>query len=209
VLASHFFISLLGNLSSALRQYSSDVDDAGLLESARTGDEDAFSQLFARHQRPIYQYSARMCGADAADDIVQETFLAVLKPAGRFDPARGTVGGYLYGIARHVVMKRLASTYGPLVFETPDENAFISPDETPLDAIARAETVDAVRTAVQALPPVYREAIVLCELQDMDYATAAGIMQCPIGTVRSRLHRARALLTSRLACRNPNATTSC
>lgn len=199
----------LRNLSRGHRQYSGDVDDAGLLERARTGDEGAFSQLFARHQRPIYHYAARMCGSDVADDVVQETFLAVLRQSGRFDPARGTVAAYLFGIARHVVIKRLASKYGPRAFEAPDENAAVSPDDTPLEAMTRAEIVEAVRAAVQTLPPVYREAVVLCELQDMNYAAAAAIMQCPVGTVRSRLHRARALLTSRLACRNPNATTSC
>lgn len=185
------------------------MDDAGLLERARKGDESAFSELFARHQRPIYHYAARMCGPDAGDDVVQETFLAVLRQAGRFDPARGTVAGYLFGIARHLVIKRLASNYGPFALEAPDENAVASPDETPLDALTRAETIDEVRAAVHALPPVYREAVVLCELQGMDYAAAAAIMQCPIGTVRSRLHRGRALLTSRLACRNPKATTVC
>src|SRR5687768_4797208 len=73
------------------------VDDDGLLEMARGGDEAAFSQLFARHQRPIYLYAARMCGADAGDDIVQETFLAVLRQTGTYDATRGSVGGYLFG----------------------------------------------------------------------------------------------------------------
>lgn len=85
-----------------------EVDDTGLLEGARRGDEMAFSQLFARYQRAIHRYSGYLCGHDAGDDIVQETFLAVLRQSGRHDTLRGSVVGYLFGIARHMVMKRLA-----------------------------------------------------------------------------------------------------
>jgi hypothetical protein len=74
---------------------------------------------------------------------------------------------------------------------------------TVLDSLTRAETIDAVRTAVQSLPPPYREAVVLCELQEMGYADAAEIVGCPIGTIRSRLHRAKALLTEKLAVMQP------
>jgi RNA polymerase sigma-70 factor (ECF subfamily) len=182
------------------------VDDAGLLDRACRGDEAAFSQLFARHQRPIYLYAVRMCGADAGDDVVQETFLALLKQRGRYDAARGSVGAWLFGIARHVVMKQLQRRYGPIDFDPPDDNTAAA-HETPFDALTRAEDVEAVRAAVDVLAPAYREAIVLCELQEMDYATAAAIMQCPIGTVRSRLHRARAQLAARLTCRTRNVAT--
>jgi RNA polymerase sigma-70 factor (ECF subfamily) len=68
-----------------------------------------------------------------------------------------------------------------------------------LDDLTRAETIAAVREAIASLPPVYREVVVLCELQEMNYADAAAVVECPIGTVRSRLHRARALLTTKLA----------
>jgi len=76
-----------------------DVDDAALLRKACKGQEAAFSELYARYQRRIHQYAARMCGS-AADDVVQETFLAILKADG-YDPSKGTVAGYLFGIARH------------------------------------------------------------------------------------------------------------
>lgn len=78
-----------------------EVDDLQLLERVRRGDEDAFARLFARHQGPIYRYATQMCGPAAGDDIVQEAFLALLREAGRYDPARGTVLSYLFGIARH------------------------------------------------------------------------------------------------------------
>src|SRR5207302_6049964 len=76
---------------------------------------------------------------------------------------------------------------------------FTAPDLTPFEDLSRAETVDVVRAAIQSLPPAYREVVVLCELQEMDYADAAAVIGRPIGTVRSRLHRARALLASKLA----------
>ena len=77
------------------------MDDAELLDRARRGDDAAFTQLFGRHQRGIYRYAAHMCGRDAADDVVQETFLVVLRGVHRYDPERSPVAGYLFGIARH------------------------------------------------------------------------------------------------------------
>ena len=178
----------------------SKVDEAALLALASGGDEAAFCQLFARYQRPIYHYAERTCGCGAGDDVVQETFLAVLRPSGRFDATKGTVPAYLFGIARHHVIKRLARQ-GATLSEPPELVASdaIAPQDSPFDAIARERTIGVVRQAVQSLPPVYREVVALCDLQEMDYATVAQVIQCPLGTVRSRLHRARALLLKKLA----------
>jgi RNA polymerase sigma-70 factor (ECF subfamily) len=174
--------------------------DAELLERARRGDEDAFSQLFGRHQGAICRYAVHMCGPEAGDDIVQETFLVVLRQRGRTDAPRSTVAGYLFGIARHLVLQRLGSKYEPPFTDAGDEDVsrVASDALTALDDLTRAETIATVRAAVQSLPPVYREVVVLCELQDMDYAAAAGVVQCPIGTIRSRLARARSLLAAKL-----------
>jgi RNA polymerase sigma-70 factor (ECF subfamily) len=226
--------------------YITDMDDAELLGQARKGDAVAFSQLFGRHQRAVYRYAAYMCGRDAADDVVQETFLAVLRQAqaGRDDQPQGEVRAYLIGIARHLALKRLASRQETAFaahlisasFQQPssetDDNATsatgnlaaaaaaaaaaagnaaaaaaavtataaaaASNQATVLDELTRAETIDAIRAAVQSLPAAYREVVVLCELEEMDYAAAAIVLQCPIGTIRSRLHRARALLLTKL-----------
>ena len=185
------------------------MDDAALLTRASTGDEAAFGQLFARYQRQIYLYAERVSGCGSGDDVVQETFLAVLRPSGRFDPAKGTVPGYLFGIARHHVIKRLARQ-GVTLADPPETVAAdaTAPQDSPLDTIARARTVDLVRQAVRSLPPAYREVVALCDLQEMDYATVAQVVQCPIGTVRSRLHRARALLLRKLAT-VPSAVEMC
>ncbi len=183
------------------------VDEAALLTRASAGDEAAFGELYARYQRQIFHYAARMCGVAAGDDVVQETFLAVLRQgpstglrAGGFDPAKGTVAGYLYGIARHHVIKRL-DRQGVTLSE-PGEIAAseaVAPQDTPLETMARERMIGVVRQAVQSLPPAYREVVALCDLQEMDYATVAQVIQCPIGTVRSRLHRARGLLLRKLS----------
>jgi RNA polymerase sigma-70 factor (ECF subfamily) len=175
------------------------VDDAELLDRARRGDEAAFAHIFARHQRSIYRYAAHMCGREMADDVVQETFLVVLRGLHRYDPDRSPVAGYLFGIARHVVMKRMARARSAPTAPLDDAPVDLCHDgESVLDELTRREAVDAVRSAVRSLPPAYREVVVLCELEGFDYATAAGVLQCPIGTIRSRLHRARALLSAKL-----------
>jgi RNA polymerase sigma-70 factor, ECF subfamily len=147
-----------------------------------------------------------MCGRDAADDVVQETFLALLRPStslgtGGYDPTKGSVGSYLFGIARHFVLKRLSGReVASFDLDEHDEQTAWA-DERPsvLDSLSREETIRAVRAAIASLPAPYREVVVLCELQETRYADAATIVQCPVGTVRSRLHRARALLTTKLA----------
>src|SRR5258706_9903895 len=100
----------------------SEVEDAELLERARKGDERAFAQLFGRYQAAIYRYAVHMCSPDAGDDVVQETFLAVLRQSGRTDAPRNTVAGYLFGIARHVVLQRLGSKYQPAFVDQGDED---------------------------------------------------------------------------------------
>ncbi len=179
----------------------SDVDDVGLLERARRGDQEAFSRLFSRYHRAIYRYGVYMAGREAGDDIVQETFMAVLQQRGREDPPRRAVLAYLIGIARHRVLKRFTAVREGLRAEPIDDDlqvAAAAEADTALDDLARTETIEIVRAAVQALPAAYREAIVLCELQEMPYAEAAAVIQCPIGTVRSRLHRGRTLLSAAL-----------
>ena len=175
--------------------HTNEVNDGSLLERMRGGDEAAFGELFARHQGPIYRYALHMCGPAAADDVVQDTFLALIRQGRGYNPARGTLGAYLFGIARHYVLKRLGEGY----YDSGPQSDIRDSRSSPLEGLERAEMIALVRDAVKSLPPVYREVVALCELQEMDYATAAALLECPIGTVRSRLHRGRALLTQKLA----------
>ena len=110
-----------------------------------------------------------------------------------YDPSRGELSSYLHGIARNMARRRLERerTLRPLGEEAGTDD--------PLADLARRERSDLVWDGLLGLPLHYREAVVLCDLNEVDYAAAARIMNCPLGTVRSRLHRARALLVERLA----------
>jgi RNA polymerase sigma-70 factor (ECF subfamily) len=182
-------------------QFSSQSDDELLLQ-LRNGDEQAFTALYRRRQGAIYRFALHMSGSSAAaEDIVQEVFLALLREECGFDPKRGTLSGYLFGIARKLVLRNLerGRSNVPLEAETdeaaPRELAVI---DDPLAGLTRHEAIEALRRAVQALPRRYREVVVLCDLEELDYADAAVVLGCPIGTVRSRMHRARALLLEKL-----------
>jgi RNA polymerase sigma-70 factor (ECF subfamily) len=164
------------------------------------GDEAAFLALYRARQSAIYRFAFHMCGSSAiAEDVTQEVFMALLKQARDFDSRRGTLVNYLFGIARHQVRRAVGQTSSES--ELPDEEEAAPPEgrgEDPLLDLARRETVTRVRAAIATLPLHYREVIVLCDLEELDYATAAERLEQPVGTVRSRLHRARQLLLRKL-----------
>jgi RNA polymerase sigma-70 factor (ECF subfamily) len=179
--------------------------DEDLLRQARAGDEDAFTELYRRRQAGVYRFALQMSGSRAlAEDVTQEVFMALIREGDRFDGSRGSLAGYLYGIARNQVLRRLERerVFIPIA-ETVEESdlnlpaSLIAPGD-PLGDLTRNEVVESIRNAVLRLPAHYREVIVLCELHEMSYAEAAEVIGCAVGTVRSRLHRARALLVEKL-----------
>ncbi|PYS33593.1 MAG: hypothetical protein DMF75_08950 [Acidobacteria bacterium] len=108
---------------------------------------------------------------------------------------RGSVNAFLLGIARNHVLRRLKRERRLLSI---DEATETTRAEEQLEALSRREAIESVQKAVLSLPEHYREVVVLCELQEMSYAEAATVLGCAIGTVRSRLHRARTMLIERL-----------
>jgi len=177
--------------------------DDQLLGRIATGDADAFTALFRRRQGDVYRFALHMTASPAiADDVTQETFLAVMRDACRFEPGRATVTAWLCGIARNHVRRRLERDRPlqslDLGTDNPDMDARLATDDDPLGDLTRAERLEALRDAVLTLPLRYREAVVLCDLQELSYAEAATAIGCAVGTVRSRLHRGRALLTRKL-----------
>jgi RNA polymerase sigma-70 factor (ECF subfamily) len=174
-----------------------DIDTPELLRRSAEGDEEAFVALYRRFHGGIYRFAWRMTGSrEAAEDVTQETFLVVVRGPGRYQEARGAFGAYLYGIARNLLGKR-AGRERLFVALGDDQDALRSSDD-PTEDLDRRQAVEAVRQAVLALPEHYREVVVLVELQGLPYEHVADALACPVGTVRSRLHRARALLAKRL-----------
>ena len=176
--------------------------DEDLLIRNHSGDEQAFVSLYRRRQGAIFRFALHMTGTEAqAEDITQEVFLALLREECGFDPTRGTLSGYLFGIARKLVLRQMERGRLDVALDAGlEESALpeLAIDDDPLVELARREGLDALRRAVLALPRRYREVVVLCDLEEVDYADAAQVLGCPIGTVRSRLHRARALLLDKL-----------
>src|SRR5215510_4762913 len=179
--------------------------DTELLRLMLAGDEQAFTTLYRRHKGHIYRFALLMSGQTSiAEEVTQEVFLALLRNGSRYDPARGSLTSYLYGAARNQVLLLMEKErlYVQLVEESDDGEAvpiaqLISRDD-PLGDCTRKEANRLVRQAVLALPARYREVIVLCDFQEMSYAEAAQALDCPVGTVNSRLHRGHALLSKKL-----------
>ncbi len=176
--------------------------DDDLLMQMRSGDEEAFVALYRRRQGGIFRFALHITGSRVlAEDITQEVFLALIRDDCGYDPERGTLSGYLFGIARKLVLRNLEHSRLDVALDEVAEvsgapELAVHPD--PLGELTHGEGMASVRRAVLALPRRYREVVVLCDLEEVDYAEAAAILGCPIGTVRSRLHRARALLLDKL-----------
>jgi RNA polymerase sigma-70 factor (ECF subfamily) len=180
-----------------------DRDDV-LLQRAAKGDEDSFTLLYRRHQASLYRFALRMTGnAWAAEEVVQDVFMTLMREPKKYDAARGPVGAYLFGIARNRVLKHLERLPRELSLEARNGNGSSAADTavnpfTPADWTEQQERSTRVRAAVLELPAEFREAVVLCELEELSYEEAAQLSGCPIGTIRSRLHRGRALLMAKL-----------
>ncbi|MBS1840202.1 MAG: sigma-70 family RNA polymerase sigma factor [Acidobacteria bacterium] len=179
-----------------------DERDDVLLQRAANGDESAFTALYRRHQPSLFRYSLRMTGSTwAAEEIVQDVFMTLLRQPKKYDAGKGEVGAFLFGVTRNRVMKHFERTPRELPLDPQSESgATNEPADmlTPAFWMEHRERVEQVRDAVQSLPVEFREAVILCELEELSYEEAAQRSGCPIGTIRSRLHRGRALLMARL-----------
>jgi len=182
---------------------SSDVE---LLRLMLAGDGGAFEQLYQRWQSPLYRFALRMSGSETiAEDVTQEVFLTLMRD-GRQYSGRGSFAAYIFTIARHGAWRRLKRERWFVrleIEEGVESDVGLTTDRLiaqadPLADLTRDEIVEAVRRAVIALPAHYREVVLLCYLHELSYAEAAEVIGCELGTVRSRLHRARALLAEKL-----------
>ena len=176
--------------------------DGELLRLISRGNETAFLAFYRRHQARIYRFALQMSGkTEIAEEVTQEVFMVVMGRAKDYDPSRGSATAYLFGVARNFVLRFLDRERPYItVLDDPDADHAerLAGEHDVLGDLTRNERIESVRKAVLALPPAYREVVVLCDLEEMDYADAAGMLGCAIGTVRSRLHRARALLMEKM-----------
>ncbi len=193
--------------------------DAELIGRLAAGDDDAFLVFYHRHQGGLYRYAVHMSGSpQSAADVVQETFLTLIRHASKFDEEKGTPAAFLFGIARNHLRKlrEKEGRYVPLSDElgkglssggssdpTHANGNGHSPArpgqaETILEGLERAQIAELLREAILTLPGHYREPLTLCDLENKSYSEAAAILECPVGTVRSRLNRARSMLLDKL-----------
>ncbi len=171
--------------------------DEELFRLMKAGDREAFAELYERREPALYRYAMHMCGSpSAAEEIAQEVFIQLMAPATRFDEKRGCLEAWMYGVARNLV--RVHRRGGAV--EEPVDQAV---EHDIVGGLIHDETLAALREAIRQLPDGYRETVILCDLEERNYDEAALLMGCPIGTVRSRLHRARALLAGKLKRLNP------
>jgi RNA polymerase sigma-70 factor (ECF subfamily) len=180
--------------------------DGDLLRRLAAGDEQAFTTFYRRHQGAVYRFATQMSGShQIAEDATQEVFLIVMRKAAEFDPARGRASSWLYGIARNQVLRQLEARGDAVGLTGGDEDdesgvaAGLVASFDPIESMTARERAKSLREAILSLPPRYREVIVLCELHEMSYAEAAAVTGCAVGTIRSRLHRSRALLHGKLS----------
>ncbi len=190
----------------------SDLTDSELLRLMLSGNEDALALLYRRRHNGIYRFALQMSGSQqVAEDVTHDVFLFLMKDGHVFDSARGSVSSFLFGVARNYVLRRFRREQSTVPFgDDEDDQSFDQMCDQPgqLDDLTRAESIENVRRAVLSLPERYREVVVLCELQELSYGETAEILGCAIGTVRSRLHRARALLLAKLRPAQKSSETS-
>lgn len=171
--------------------------DAELLELSVAGEERAFLLLYERLKPSLFRYAFYMTNSrTAAEEVMQEVFISLLKDGSRYRKARGDVAGFAFGIARNFVRRihRRERIYQELPSdEALAEKQTLAPEVLPAHVI-RTQEVAMVHKAIASLPDHYRQLIVLCDLCELSYAEAASRLDCAVGTVRSRLNRARALL---------------
>lgn len=166
--------------------------DRELLRRFRGGDRDAFTELYRRYSPPVYRFARGMAGDPSkAAEITQDVFVWLIHHPGAFDPERGELGSFLIGVARKLLKRRSSEEQRWVPIE---ESLLLQPGGKQEDC-----DVELLHQAIAALPQRYREIVVLCDLEMLSYEEAAQAAECAVGTVRSRLHRARALLTRKLS----------
>ncbi len=179
--------------------------DASLLQAAALGDEEAFRLVYERHRLCIFQFAYRMTNSiRTAEEIVHDCFLALMERPRAYRPERSSLRTYLWGMARNLSMGRLRKQFREIDAGTTPEPVSVFPvTAEPLHRILRDERARIVCKAIAELTPLQREVVILFEYHELSLAEIAAIVGTEVGTIKSRLHRARGrlrkILTPRLA----------
>ena len=181
-----------------------DPSDASLVDRIRHGHPASLEPLYRRHGAGIYRFALLWSGSTAvAADVTQEVFMHLLTHAADFDASRGRMAAYLCGIARNFVRRQLAMPAHDPLPEADDDrlpsSLRIPEQDEPLPQLLRKTELELLRKAIARLPAPYRDALILVELHGCSYVEAASICGCELGTIRSRLSRARTFLSDKLA----------
>ena len=152
-----------------------------------------FSTAFQEHKDAVFGFAYRMTGSThTAEDVAQDCFLALLRDSARYEPSRGALRCFLFGVARNLIFKRWRAEGRWDVFEEQEVTV------EPVDPVSR-ETADLIARAVDALPPLQREALILTEYEGLSLKEIARTVEAEVGAVKARLHRARENLRHTLA----------
>jgi RNA polymerase sigma-70 factor (ECF subfamily) len=168
-----------------------DASDEDLMRGLAAGQQDALGPLYSRYGPLVFSLAAQSLGRPAAEEIVQEVFLAVWRKADTFDPARGTFRAWVLQNAHFRIINELRSR-GRRPQAEPDPDglrlaALQAPDPEPPDAVWTAYRRDAVRAAMQKLPLPQRQALGLAFFGDLTHEQVASVLQLPLGTAKTRI----------------------
>ncbi len=180
------------------------TDDAELLRAHRAGDPHAFARLYDRYDRPCFHFIRRLLGAahaDCAEDLHQETWIAVSKNAASFDPGKASFAAWLFTIARHKTFDHFRRQKVAVVGSDLGEAAMtvLDPGPTPLEAVQSREWAQEIVAAVDALPLEQRGAFVMFAQGGLSLEEIAHATGVAVETAKSRLRYARAKLRQSLA----------
>jgi RNA polymerase sigma-70 factor (ECF subfamily) len=166
--------------------------EAELLRRASKGDEAAFLLLYERHRGAVFRFAFRLLGSQTlAEDVTHDCFLSLLRRPEGYLPERASLRTYLCAAARNLAYKQFRRLGVETVVEEVPEPAPAPVEPEPLRKLLSEEVVDEVRRAVSSLPPLQREALILFEYEEMSLADIARVAEVDVGTIKSRLHRAR------------------
>jgi RNA polymerase sigma-70 factor (ECF subfamily) len=176
------------------------MTDEKLLQKAGRGDEAAFLALYERHRDTVFRFAYRVLGSSAlAEELTHDCFLALVRRPDAFDPTRAALRTYLYAAVRNLAAKHFRQHGGEFSMDELEDEPATDEREGPLRRLLDAELSEEVQKAVMALPPLQREVVVLVEFEELTLAETASVVGADLGTVKSRLHRARRRLRRALS----------